>query len=133
MEFLVMIHSLWRWVVLLLVLLAAGTSLWKWYQRASWENSDRRLPLFATTAVDIEVLIGIVLWIGEGRWSGDPFFTSILHPIIMLTALAVAHISMSRSRAQRGAERHRIVGIGLLLALIIIAVGVPTYAWSLST
>lgn len=132
MGFLVMIHSLWRWVVLLLVLLAAGVSLWKWYQRASWENPDRRLPLFATIAVDIEVLIGIVLWVGEGRWSGDPFFTSILHPIIMLVALGVAHMSMSRSRAQRGADRHKIVGLGLLLTLIIIVAGVPTYAWSLS-
>lgn len=131
METLVTVHSLWRWIVLLLVLLATVVSLWKWYQRDAWENPDRRLPLFATIAIDIEVLIGIVLWIGQGRWSGDPFFTSILHPIIMLAALAVAHAAMSRSRAQRGPDRHRIVGLGLLLALILMVLGIPQYAWTM--
>lgn len=129
MELLSLIHSLWRWIVLLLVLAAVLASLWKWRQGAAWENPDRRLPLWTTIAIDIQVLIGIILWIGEGRWSGTPFFTSILHPIIMLGALGVAHMTMSRSRSQRGPARHRTVGLGLLLALVLIVLGIPRDAW----
>lgn len=132
MEALVTLHDVWRWVVLLALVVAIVTSLLKWRRGAEWWAADRRWPLLATVALDIQVLLGIVIWVGQARWAGNhPFFTTVLHPIIMLAALAVAHITMSRSRSLRGPARHRAVALGLLAVLVLVILGIPTYAWPL--
>lgn len=132
MEVLVTLHGVWRWVVLLAFVVAIVASLLKWRRGAEWRAADRRWPLLATVALDIQVLLGIVIWVGQARWAGNhPFFTTVLHPIIMLVALAVAHITMSRSRSLRGPARHRAVALGLLAVLVLVILGIPTYAWPL--
>ncbi|MDQ7030919.1 MAG: hypothetical protein Q9O62_14680 [Ardenticatenia bacterium] len=103
METLVTLHDLWRWVVLIAFGVAVLSGLRKWHQGAEWRVVDRRWPLVATVTLDIQVLLGIVIWAGQGRWTGDhPFFTTWLHPMIMLVALGVAHATLSRSRRLRG-------------------------------
>ncbi len=130
MDVLVTLHDLWRWVVLAAFAVAVVGGVRKWRQGAEWRVDDRRWPLVATVTLDIQVLLGILIWAGQARWSGDhPFFTTWLHPIIMLAALAVAHATLSRSRRLRGPDRHRAVAVGLLAALIIVILGVPRYAW----
>ncbi len=130
METLVTLHDVWRWVVLVTFVVAIVTSLNKWRKGAEWRAEDRRWPLWATIALDIQVFLGIVIWVGQARWTGDhPFFTTYLHPVIMLAALTLAHMTLSRSRTLRGPARHRAVGFGLLAALVIVVLGIPTYAW----
>lgn len=126
---LVELHDVMRWLVLLALLVAGVRSLIKWNQNAAWVKTDQRLPLIATILLDLQVLLGIIIWVVEGRWQGGRFFTTYLHPVIMLVALGFAHMMMSRSRKLRGGARHRTVALGLLGALVIVILGVPRYAW----
>ncbi|GAP61986.1 hypothetical protein ARMA_0409 [Ardenticatena maritima] len=126
---LVELHDVMRWLVLLALLVAGGQSLKKWRENAAWVKEDQKLPLIATILLDVQVLLGIIIWVLEGRWSGQNIFFAYIHPVIMLAALAFAHMMMSRSRKLRGGARHRTVALGLLGALVIVILGVPYTAW----
>src|SRR5512135_1128646 len=98
MPAILMLHSIWRWVVLLAAAAAIIKALVGWFGRQEWALWDDRLGMLYTLAIDIQVLLGLILYIVEQRWRlPDPFFAYI-HPLVMIIALAVAHIGRSRTR-----------------------------------
>src|SRR4051794_30196951 len=100
MEWVVTLHSYWRWVVLLLGLAAIVLALMSAMGNRPWDSLADRASLFFTISMDIQLLIGIVVWISEQAWSGDAII-GWLHPIAMIGAVALAHIG--RVRADRAA------------------------------
>jgi hypothetical protein len=70
--------------------------------------------------------LGIFIYIGEQRWAGGGRQFQFEHPILMLVALAIAHVAAARARRipdQKDAGRLRALGCGLSLLLIVI--GIP--------
>ncbi len=65
-------HSGWRYVVIFVVLLTLAKFLIGWLGRAQWQGWDQRLGLAALIAVDIQVLLGLVLWIMSSGWQFGP-------------------------------------------------------------
>jgi hypothetical protein len=106
MSILVVVHSIWRWVVLATALAALVKAFIGWQQQQPYTPLDRRFGMMYTMAVDIQVLIGLILWITEQRFlvfagsmaNAQMRFYGVEHPAIMLAALALAHIGYSRSR-----------------------------------
>ena len=128
--FLVGMHSLWRWVVLIAVLVALVRGLIGWLRGGDWTGLDRQLSLLATTALDIQLLLGILLWITERRWSDGAFF-AFVHPLVMIAAIAVAHLGSIRIRRETDAvARHRWLALSLLVVLILVTAAIPSYSWS---
>jgi len=128
--FLVGMHSLWRWVVLIAVLVALVRGLIGWLRGGAWTGLDRQLSLLATTALDIQLLLGILLWITERRWSDGAFF-AFVHPLVMIAAIAVAHLGSIRIRRETDAvARHRWLALSLLVVLILVTAAIPSYSWS---
>jgi hypothetical protein len=128
MDFLVDIHSWNRWIVLLALLGAGVLGLGRSLQNAPWEPGSDRPFALVTILFDLQVAIGIVLWIGNNGWEQD-FFIKVIHPLGMLVALGVAHLAVAGARKRSGSAAYRFVGIGLLAALVIVALVVPHYAW----
>jgi hypothetical protein len=101
--------------------------------KGPYTQLDRRLGLYYTIALDVQVLIGLIVWIVESRWTGfqtmgEPIarFYALEHPLMMLVAVAIAHIGYRRSRS--GADdtfRHRSAALFFLVSLIIILVAIP--------
>lgn len=124
MEFVLMLHALWRWVVAGVALIALVKFALGWLQKKNPEPLDRRLLLGFTTTLDIQVLLGIVLVIlmalnaAVGR-------TAIEHIVIMVVAVVVAHLTaMWRKREDNTFLRNNFFDV--LVTLLLIVVGVAT-------
>lgn len=120
---LVTIHSIWRWVVVVMAVAAiVGVSSARSSRPATWAVAS---GLLYTVALDFQVLIGLVLWLGTGAWAQNPFI-GFIHPLMMLAGLGVAH--MARGRSKKGAATGTVIGMyGASLAIL--ALAIPTYAW----
>lgn len=132
MDWLITLHSIWRWGVLLTgigavllgILAATGTR--------PWDGINDRLGFFFTLAMDIQFLIGIVLWLTQGRWSGGDSFLSWLHPLLMLAAVALAHVGRARSeRPKEGKARGMQAALLYGASLLVVLTAIPAYAWPL--
>lgn len=118
METLVTVHSLLRWVVLVVLVAAAAVALLRWRQKAAFSAQQARPFAMAMVFYDIQVLLGLILWIGGETPRAD-------HPYIMLLALAVGHIGLARARKSEGERAYFTVGLGLTLTLLLTLAGIP--------
>lgn len=138
MQIVFTLHSLWRWVVLLAALAAIIKALLGWFGRGDWTDLDNRLGLLFTVAFDIQLLLGLIVYIGTftgahaQRWFGGSIGRlSGEHVALMVIALVIAHIARSRARkAEAAVSKHRTVAIGFIISLILIVIRMPTWGFS---
>lgn len=121
METLVTIHSWVRWLVLAALLAAAIFGINRYRTRAEFEPGLFQL---AAMTVDIQVTIGIVIWVVDDAWS-ETFFYKVLHPAFMLAALAIAHIGLAIAKRRNDLRSNLFAGGSALLALVLIVMGIP--------
>ncbi len=127
-DVLVEIHNYWRWAVLLLGLASIVLAILAAVGRYKWDTVTDRVTLFFTIALDIQVLLGIIIWVLGARWG--EIYLGYIHPIAMLVAVAVAHIGRARAeRANTSEERGRTAAIFFVASLVIIAIAIPFGAW----
>ena len=125
MEFLVQFHSFWRWVVLIAAVVALVVVVGGWLGSLSLPLSARRAGLLYIVALDVQLLTGLILWVGRG-WYATPGYFRFEHTSIMLLAVIVAHVGQAmakRARDPRGAARTLAIAIAVSLVLVII--GIP--------
>ena len=136
-SFLLHVHSIFRWVVLLLLLVAIFNSLVAGSR--PFIRSDARTGSILVIFADLQLSIGIVLWyfgtkgykvVEQQGWSAamkgaDRFFV-IEHFAGMLIAIILLHIGKSQGRkAISDRAKHRRTLVFYLLALLIILVSIP--------
>lgn len=122
---LLLIHSIVRWFVLagLVGVLVAGA-----VEMSRGEGHAPGLHRLFTVAVgllDLQVTLGLILWVVAGAWNLG-VFRAYIHPAGMLLALAIAHIGVSRAKSGRGP---RAALTGLAVALLLIVAVIPRDAW----
>jgi hypothetical protein len=119
-------HSGWRWVALLATLVAIGYGLWGWLSGRSWTAQGRKIALFATIALDIQLLLGLVLYVVRESWkSGNPTGVRFEHPTMMLLALVAIHVTNARlKRGTNTGGRYRFLALGTAIAVLLIIVGI---------
>jgi hypothetical protein len=136
---LVTLHSLIRWLVLLAGLAAAGRAIYGLLSRAPWQELDNRLGLLFTISLDLQVLLGLVLYFlvspittqnfsNFGEAMGNPAvrFYLVEHSAIMIVALALAHVGRSRAKkAENAVAKRRYAATFFALALLAILAGIP--------
>ena len=126
MDTLVELHSLLRWLVLLAGGVALAFALAAWFGSVVSGNQTRQALLAYAVLLDLEVLLGMMIWIAEQRWAGGGRQFQFEHPLTMLAALVVAHVAAARARrvtAPRLAARLRALGSGISLLLVL--AGIP--------
>ena len=128
MDFLVDIHSWYRWVVLAVLAAVGVGGLMRGRQGATWSKDSDRPFTLATILFDLQLAIGIVLWIGNKGWDQD-FFIKVIHPVGMLLAAGIAHMALVRARKSDASRAYATAGAGLLVALAVVAALVPRNAW----
>lgn len=120
-DLLVDIHSVLRWVVLVAI---AGGGAWALLQAPRGKAFDRAPFAAAGVVVDLQVALGIAIYLIDGAWRSGAFF-AVIHPVLMLAALALVHIGIGRARSREGGDAYRSVGAAFLFAFILIALGIP--------
>lgn len=124
------IHSLWRWVVLLVVLVALVRGLIGWLRGGEWSSLDRQLTMLATTTIDIQFLLGLILWIGTQAWTRGTFL-AVTHPLVMLAALVVAHAgNILLRRAPTSTAKYRALTLSLIVVIFLVTAAIPPASWS---
>lgn len=129
MEWVVTLHSYWRWVVLLVGLAAIVLALISALGSRPWDAVSDRLSLFFTIAMDIQVVIGLIVWISTQAWSGDAVI-GWLHPLAMLGAVALAHIGRVRAdRATSDRDKGRQAALFFVLSFVVVLLAIPLGSW----
>ncbi len=125
MEFLATFHSFWRWVVLIAAVVALVGAIGGWLGSLSPALSARRAGTLYVIALDVQLLTGLILWVGRG-WYATPGYFRFEHPLIMLLALVLAHGGQILARrATSPTAAARAVALGVAASLVLVIVGIP--------
>jgi hypothetical protein len=124
MGIVLMLHSLWRWVVVLVALVALVKFGLGWLQRKNPELLDRRLTLAFTTVIDIQVLLGILV-LALQAVGGTLLMPAIEHAGVMILVAILAHATaMWRKRDDHTVLRNNFLDVVAVLVLIVIGVSI---------
>lgn len=137
-SFLLHVHSVGRWIVLLLLLIAIFNSLVA--GKRPWIRTDARTGSILVIFADLMFLVGLALWyfgprgykyiesMGMKAVMKDSYmrFFAIEHISMMLVAIILIHIGkVQGKKAISDKAKHRRTVIFYLLALIIILISIP--------
>jgi hypothetical protein len=135
---LLILHSWLRWVVVLSGLAVVAASAAGMTRRRPWQGSDDLRVRVFTTSIDVQFLIGIVLYglLSPVTYAGfadmgaamrDPIlrFYTVEHIFGMVAAIALAHIGRARVRKAAEAARHRTALIFFGMAIVVILLSIP--------
>ncbi|MBP8250955.1 MAG: hypothetical protein KAX40_01225 [Herpetosiphon sp.] len=125
-NFLFMAHSGWRYIVLVAVIAAIGYGVYGFLTNQRWNDTARKIMLFATIAIDIQFLLGLILYVvrkgWEEQWGAGSRFE---HPFFMLLALAVMHIVSGRTKKIKiERSRYQVMAMGTLVAVLLVVGGI---------
>jgi hypothetical protein len=137
--FLLTLHNVTRWLVIIFALIAIVRAFSGWFTKKDWTGGDNRSGLIYTIVLDIQLLLGIILFIYPGIYTqmmlADPGaamgnhlirFYAIEHTTVMLLAVILAHVGRSLSkRAPAAVAKHRRAAIWFSLSLLAILAAVP--------
>lgn len=138
-QIMVHVHSVGRWIILLLLLFAIFNSLIAGHR--PFIKSDNRLGLLLTIFADLMLLIGAYLYFA-GTWGYKTFerlgsmsavmkdatarFYAVEHIAGMLIAIILIHIGKAQShKPMSDKAKHRRTMIFYFLALLIILISIP--------
>lgn len=118
-------HSGWRYIVILAFILIIAKALIGWFSNGRWSGLDRGLSQFAVISMDIQLLLGIILWIMRSGWLGANPLASWEHPVTMIVAVALAHVTSTRvKKAPTDAAKFQTAAIGYLISGVVLALGI---------
>jgi len=132
-------HSMWRYVVLILLLLAIFKSIMGWLGKKEHKAGDAKLALFATISIHVQLLFGLVLYGLSPAVNFGPMaemmkmpnrYWTVEHLAMMLIATIV--ITVGRKMAMKAADdvgKHKKTALYYLIGLIIIFISIP-WPWS---
>lgn len=132
------IHNILRWAVLLIGVWAVGRAWLGLFLRRAWNKWDRRAGVFFSSALDLQLLFGVILYIlspliqlafqdfgGAMRAAGLRFF-AVEHVVFTLLAVVLAHLgSLSTRQAPTTRTRFARAAILYTLALALLLLGIP--------
>jgi hypothetical protein len=127
MEILLAIHSIFRWVVVLVGLVTLVKFAIGWLSKAQFQQIDDRLTRIFPILVDIQVTLGVILLIWGGL-AGEGFPRHrVEHAVVMIVAAFLVHL-MARWSSAPDPVRFRnrfFVVLGTLLLIFIGVIALP--------
>jgi hypothetical protein len=124
-QFLVMAHSGWRYIVLLALIIAIIKYLIGWIGNSKWASFDATMNRLTPIAVDIQWLLGLIIWIMGSWWQNSLRQIAWEHPFTMTLALVAAHLTARFIKRSDDDRRKFMIGtLGYLATGVLIAAGV---------
>jgi hypothetical protein len=134
-----LVHAWMRWVVLLLAVTVVVRAISGISTKRPWNAADERGAKFFTIALDIQMLLGFLLYFALSLITREAMrdfgaamkipgmrFWAIEHVLGMLVGIALAHRGRSRIRAmQDPVRKHRVAAVFFILALVAILASIP--------
>ena len=106
MQTIIILHSLFRWAVLILGLWTLINALTGYFSKRTYSSNDNRSNLFFMISCDIQLLIGLVLYYSNGWFDRlkdlgnnmkDPInrFFTMEHTTLLILAWILVHIGIN--------------------------------------
>ncbi len=132
-------HNMFRWLVLITLVLAVLFALIGWFGKKEWAKKDNITGLLLTIFMDIQFLVGIILYafvspitkaafadFGAAMKNADLRFYAVEHIFIMIIALVLVHVGRAKSKnASAPWKKHRTSAIFYGIALVLILTAIP--------
>ncbi len=132
-------HNLFRWLVLITLVLAVLFALIGWFGRREWSKKDNLSGLLLTIFMDIQFLVGLILYafvspftkaafndFGAAMKNPELRFYAVEHILMMIIALVLVHIGRAKSKKDIAPwKKHRTVAIFYGFALLLVLAGIP--------
>jgi hypothetical protein len=133
------VHNVLRWLVIILAILVLFSAYRGWIGKREWKNSDRLSGLLFTISLDIQLLLGIILYFflspitqaalrdfREAMAVDELRFFALEHAFYMLLAVIFAHIgNIALKRTPQALAKFRRAAIWFTLAVIMVILGMP--------
>ncbi len=123
------LHSGFRYIVFVLVLIAIIQSLLGWLGKKPYTELNRKINLFALISAHTQLLIGIVLYFLSPlvQFSGDTMknattrYFTVEHWVMMIIAIVLITVGHSKSKKIVLPEaKHKTIAIFYIIALLVI-------------
>ena len=132
-------HNMFRWLVLLMFILAVVFAFAGWFKKLDWSKKDNMSGLLLTIGIDRQLLVGMILYafvspitkasfndFGAAMKNADLRFYAVEHILMMVIALVLVHIGRAKSKkAAASWKKHRAAAIFYGIALVIVLAGIP--------
>ncbi|HAA13981.1 MAG TPA: cytochrome B [Cytophagales bacterium] len=128
------LHSLLRWVILLLLVFSIVRFLVGWLNKHSFGKREERLRLFTLIFSHVQFLVGLVLYFissvvqfNDQTMSNKGLrFWAVEHITMMIIAIVLITIGHSKTkRITDSVKKHRLLTIFFGLALLVIFAAMP--------
>ncbi len=133
------VHNVVRWVALILAILAVVRAFLGWFGKREWTDRDRKIGIFYTSSLDIQLLLGLMLYFlfspittsalrdfGAAMTNDIQRFFGLEHALYMVVAVILAHVGNALSkRGEDPVRKHRMAAIWFSLSLVLILIGMP--------
>jgi len=137
-ELILVMHDITRWLVLVVGIYAVVRAFLGWLGKKPWGKSDHSAGVSFTSIIDIQVLLGLVLYFvspittgglrnfGGAMKVADVRFFLVEHSLIMLIAVILAHIGSAQvKKATSDLQKHRRAALWYLGVLVLILAIIP--------
>lgn len=132
-------HNMFRWLVLLILVLAIIFAFAGWLKKLDWNKRDSITGLLLTIFMDIQFLIGIILYafvspvtkaafndFGAAMKNADLRFYAVEHILMMVIALVLVHIGRAKSKKDIAPwKKHRAAAIFYGISLLLVLAAIP--------
>src|SRR5690606_26023818 len=138
-----MLHSLWAYLTLLLIVIAALNALFTFFGNKEFHPIDFRISLFTLIVTHIQLLLGLILFFAADDLSlfcelgmGGIMKNSILrsniveHPLMMIIAVILITVGYSKHKKKLTSKpKFKVLAIFYTLALVCVLAKIPWNTW----
>ena len=129
MDWLVDIHSIWRYAILVAGLGALIFSFMAATGARPWDALTERLSAIFPIVMDVQLLIGLGVWFLTS-WPRADTYLAWIHPGLMIVAIGLAHAGRALSeRAGDSSAKGRRAAIFFGASLLIVVIAIPFASW----
>ncbi|MFQ3630417.1 hypothetical protein [Roseiflexus sp.] len=131
-------HSYVRWAVVILGALLMIQALVGWLGKRSWDEAVGRLGSFFTISMDVQLLLGLLLYgvfspmmqrvfdnFGQAMGDARLRFWAVEHILMMVVAVVLAHVGHVTAKRLPEDRRYRRYAIFAGLAMLAVMLAIP--------
>jgi len=135
---LLVVHSLFRWLVLISLLLSIIVAADGYFSRRQFSKTTNQLRHWTATIAHLQLTLGAVLYfispistyfyqnLDQAFTSSDRLFFDLLHPLLMFVAIVVLTIgSATAKRKKDSLQQYKTMLIWYSAAFILIVIAIP--------
>jgi hypothetical protein len=132
-------HNMFRWLVLITLIVAVAFAFIGWFKKREWTKKDNITGLLLTIFMDIQFLVGLTLYafvspitqaafndFGAAMKNADLRFYAVEHISLMVIGLILVHIGRAKTKKAIGHwKKHRVATLFYGIALLLILAAIP--------